>query len=78
MRLYNGAKYDLMGFQRVFDGNYWVLHERSQPWDASTAYVIVNELKFVDNGNVFFLFNDGRIESNHKLIQAPQLNYVYE
>lgn len=78
MRLYNGVSYELMGFQHVLNGYYWVLHERSKPFDTSTAYIIVDKLKFVDDGNVYFLFEDGRIESRHKILQAPQLAFVYE
>lgn len=77
MRLFSGVKYELIGFRRVLDGYYWVLHERSKSFNMSTAYIIVNECKFVNDGNVYFLFDDGRIESGHRVIQVPQLAYEY-
>lgn len=78
MRVYNGTVYDLMGFQHVLGGYYWVLHERSKPFDTSTAYVIVDRLKFINDGKVYFLFEDGRVESKHKVLQGSQLAYVYD
>lgn len=76
MKLFSDVKYEVVGFKRVMDGYYWVLRERSVQCITNSAYIIVKQFKYVNDGKVYFFFEDGRVECNHKIIQESQLAYV--
>lgn len=73
VKVFSNTKYDLVGFRRFSNGFGWVLTEIPKFSNQTPAYIIVSKAKFIDNGQVFFLLEDGSIESNHRVIQTPQL-----
>lgn len=77
MRLIDDRKFQCCGYQRVFDGYYWVLRERSDSDKANSAYFILDEFKYLKDGVVYFMFADGRIECQHRVVQQPQVAYAY-
>lgn len=62
MRLINGAKYSLVGYNSGGDFIGWVFRERSVRPGWDTALVIVDEAKFIHDGGVSFLKRDGVLQ----------------
>lgn len=80
MRVYNSSKYRILGFRPESEGplSGWVLRECSSRPDFQPETVIIDECKFISDGEVFFLKRNGEIQTNRRLsLNSPQLAYLY-
>jgi hypothetical protein len=74
MRSFDSKHYELIGFGPVSiqdtNVNMWILKTRPVPTisNFTESTVVVEEAKYVDNGNVYFLKSSGRIENNSRQI----------
>jgi len=72
MRSFDSKHYELIGFGPVSIrdtvANMWILRTRPVPTisNFTESIVVVEEAKYVDNGNVYFLKSSGRIENNSR------------
>lgn len=74
MRSFDSKHYELIGFGPVSiqdtSVNMWILKTRPVPTisNFTESTVVVEEAKYVDNGNVYFLKSSGRIENNSRQV----------
>lgn len=74
MRSFDSKHYELIGFGPVSIQdtrvNMWILKTRPVPTisNFTESTVVVEEAKYVDNGNVYFLKSSGRIENNSRQV----------
>lgn len=80
MRTLTSKKYTLRGFNDKGAFRGWVFTEHSPKPSGDEATFIINEAKFVDNGVVYYLCQNGTYNvggKSYSLVEARQPAYAY-
>lgn len=76
MRTLTSKRYTLLGFNEKGAYRGWVFNEHSPKPSGDDATFIINEAKYIDNGVVYYLCQDGTYNVASKSVDRPQAREV--